>query len=68
MIFMMNPSIKNVKKINIHSQEELNDLLWLAREAGWCEFEDFTEPGIWVRKNNEYDALWTKLDQTEVSE
>ena len=36
-------------KITVHNIDELNDLIWLVDYCGWCEFEQVTEPGTWVR-------------------
>ena len=50
----------------IHSKEELADLQWLTEETGWCEFEQLTEPGFWVRCESESfslaEAKWIKKD------
>ena len=52
----------NSEKVEIHSQEELEDLLWLSKFCGWAEFQKFfTSPGTWIRKEKSFnDFIWTK--------
>lgn len=51
------------EKIIIHTEEEVADILWLAEYTGWCEFEQITSVGTWVRKNDEeyYEGVWEKV-------
>lgn len=54
----------------IHDKNELADILWLAEEAGWCEFEQFTEPGFWKREDPDpfslaMEAKWVKKEMFE---
>ena len=40
--------------IDIHNDEELEDVIWLGEYTGWCEFyEFFNEPGHWMRKEDD---------------
>lgn len=50
----------NCESIYIHNEAELNALLKLAKDCGWCEFETFTEPGYWVREGDVFYANWRK--------
>ena len=48
--------------IDIHNDEELEDVIWLGKYTGWCEFyEFFNEPGHWIRKEDEMsNGYWEK--------
>lgn len=52
------------EKVRIHDEVELNCLRKLTKECGWCEFEQITAPGIWVRREIDdrgYDiGIWEK--------
>ena len=56
---------QEAEKIRIHNENEIKDLLWLADQCGWCEFEDITEPGFWIRKELNFlgDAEWEKINE-----
>ena len=45
------------EEIYIPDEEALKDLLWLAKECGWCEFENFSMPGHWKRQCDD-DISW----------
>ena len=56
----------NAEKIKIHNEQEYQDLIWFSKECGWCEFEQITGPGIWIRyRYNEYsrhfEGYWRKI-------
>lgn len=38
------------EKIYIHNFAELMCLHWITKECGWCEFDQISEPGLWIRK------------------
>jgi len=49
----------NCYGINIHNEEELEDIIWLGKYTGWYEFYAFfIEPGHWIRKE---DGYWEKV-------
>lgn len=49
------------EKVVIPTQKAYDDFAWLTEETGWCEWEDITEPGIWVRHEDERgNARWIK--------
>ena len=50
------------EKIEIHNKKELNDLLWLSEECGWCEFEQITSIGSWIRlqSNISQEGIWKR--------
>lgn len=35
--------------VNVHNEEEVSDLQWLASAKGWCEWEQIMSPGTWKR-------------------
>ena len=42
--------------------DQVRAIQFLAEECGWCEFESLTEPGIWVRKADDYKHIeWKKV-------
>lgn len=45
-------------KVFAHNEDELKDLQWLAEECGWCEFEQITDVGIWVRHEDLGNGTW----------
>ena len=49
--------------IDIHNDEELEDVIWLGKYTGWCEFyEFFNEPGHWIRKeDNMGNGYWERV-------
>lgn len=51
-------------KIIIHNTNELADLLWLAEECGWCEFnEQISSPGTWIRHEEDGNGYWTLVKE-----
>ena len=51
-------------KITVHNIDELNDLIWLVDYCGWCEFEQITEPGTWIRHETDsffHEGYWVKI-------
>jgi hypothetical protein len=54
---------QKAEKVIIHNQSEFEALAHLTNIYGWCEFDDITGPGTWVRKSelgHFYD--WFKED------
>lgn len=54
---------QKAEKVIIHNQSEFEALVYLTNIGGWCEFDDITGPGTWVRKpefGHFYD--WFKED------
>ena len=45
------------EKINIHNEDEFQDLMWLSKYCGWIEFEQFTQPGIWIRHEDNHKII-----------
>ena len=37
------------EEVYVHNETELATLHKLATDCGWCEFDQITEPGFWVR-------------------
>lgn len=54
----------NAEKIIIHTEEEVEDILWLAEYTGWCEFEQLTSVGTWVRRQEGWNGagIWEKVE------
>ena len=57
----------DAEKIVVHNTEEVDALLWIADYTGWCEFEQITSPGTWVRHAKDMgthylysDGIWEK--------
>lgn len=53
------------EEIYIPDEESLKDLLWLAEECGWCEFENLSKLGHWKRKvidKNYNTAIWILIN------
>ena len=49
------------EKIVAENKRQIDDLLWISEEYGWCEFEQIISPGIWLRKDKGFgDAEWIK--------
>ena len=50
------------EKVKIHNVAELSDFLLLAKEAGWCEFEEqINDIGLWERTEDEVkNGIWVK--------
>ena len=48
------------EKIIIRSQKELECLKWITDYCGWCEFEDITSPGVWIREENKESCGYIK--------
>ena len=49
------------EKVVIPTQKVYDDFAWLTEKTGWCEWEDITEPGIWVRHEDDLgNAKWRK--------
>lgn len=56
---------QNCEEVYIPDEKSLKDILWLAEECGWCEFEDFLRPGHWKRQSdNDYswNATWVFIN------
>lgn len=56
---------QNCEEIYIPDEKSLKDILWLAEECGWCEFEDFLRPGHWKRQCDEdcsWNATWVLIN------
>lgn len=53
----------NCYGIDIHNKEELEDVIWLGKYMGWCEFYEFlNEPGHWIRKEDDMgNGYWEKV-------
>lgn len=53
------------EKVNIHNETELAVLHKLALDCGWCEFDQITAPGIWVRKENDniIEGKWERYEE-----
>ena len=55
------------EKIIVHNERELECLKWITDYCGWCEFEDITSPGTWIREVDEEvysyykDSKWKKV-------
>ena len=50
------------EKVVIPTQKAYEDFVWLTEETGWCEWEDITEFGTWVRHEDEcLNAEWRKI-------
>ncbi len=50
------------ESIVVHNDDEVTDLLWSAEYCGWCEFEQITSPGTWIREEGEVirNGVWSK--------
>lgn len=53
------------EKVLIHDEKEYEAFQWLARECGWCEFQNqIKSPGLWVRHSEEktlLEASWERI-------
>ena len=46
-------------KVVIKTQEELDELAFLASECGWIKFEQITDLGTWIRfEGEDFDGVW----------
>lgn len=56
----------NCVKIIIENETQVEALSELAGYCGWCEFEQITSPGIWIRVPNDcfyrYEGYWKKIN------
>lgn len=56
---------QKAEKVVIHNQSEFEALAHLTNIGGWCEFDDITGPGTWVRKSEPVhfnEVAWFKED------
>lgn len=56
---------QRAEKVVIHNQSEFEALMHLRDIYGWCEFDDITGPGTWVRKSEPVhfnETAWFKED------
>ena len=51
------------EKVVLHTKEEVDDLQWLAEYTGWCEFEQLTSVGTWVRREENGEGIWEKVNE-----
>ena len=52
---------QRAEKVYVETEKELEDFQWLTKECGWCEFEQITSPGKWVRKDmGDMMGVWEK--------
>lgn len=47
------------EKIIIDTNKQLRDLKWMSEEFGWCEFNQITSPGTWIRTEDDVrNGVW----------
>ncbi len=48
-------------QMTIHNQEELNDIMFITEEFGWCEWEQINSVGKWIRQPiSMFEGVWHK--------
>ena len=56
------------EKVYVHDEMELTTLHILAVDCGWCEFDQITEPGIWLRTESTESFIGGKWNKIEVND
>ena len=52
------------ERVVLRNDKEVEDILWLAEYTGWCEFEQLTSVGTWVRRQEGWNGvgIWEKVE------